>query len=255
MKILLTNDDGIYADGLHAAWRALNEAGHDVFVCVPDRPRSAIGHAITMHKPLRAKTVETPEGVAFTSNGTPADCVPLALLQLMDVEKNGAPDLVISGINLGPNLGDDVHYSGTVAGAMEAMLNGIPAFAISLADWKDADWRAAAAFCADFASKMKTLALPRDTFLNINVPNLPPEKIAGARVTSQGSRRYKGDIVRHYAPNIGEYYWRGGEIVDRVEESDTDILAVKNSFISVTPLHVDLTNREAFAGVQEALTN
>lgn len=255
MRILLTNDDGIYADGLHAAWRALNAAGYDVFVCVPDRPRSAVSHGITMHKPLRAKTVETPEGIAFTSNGTPADCVPLALLQLMDVEKNGLPDVVISGINLGPNLGDDVHYSGTVAGAMEAMLNGIPSFAISLAAWDHADWRAAASFCADFAPKMKALSLPRDTFINVNVPNVAPEEIAGARVTSQGSRRYKGDIVKYQAPNIGEYFWRGGELVDRVEESDTDILAVKNNFISVTPLHVDLTNREAFAVVRGILEN
>jgi 5'-nucleotidase len=206
-----------------------------------------------MHKPLRAKTIHTPEGVAFTSNGTPADCVPLALMQLMDVEKNGLPDVVISGINLGPNLGDDVHYSGTVAGAMEAMLNGIPSFAISLTDWENADWRAAAAFCVEFAPKMKSLSLPRDTFVNVNVPNVAPEKIAGVRVTSQGSRRYKGDIVKYHAPNIGEYYWRGGEIVDRVEESDTDILAVKNNFISVTPLHVDLTNREAFADLQAVL--
>lgn len=255
MRILLTNDDGIYADGLHAAWRTLNAAGHDVFVCVPDRPRSAVSHGITMHKPLRAKTVETPEGIAHTSNGTPADCVPLALLQLMDVQKNGLPDIVISGINLGPNLGDDVHYSGTVAGAMEAMLNGIPAFAISLADWENADWRAAAAFCAEFAPKMQALALPRDTFININVPNVSPEEIAGVRVTAQGSRRYKGDIVKYEAPHIGEYFWRGGEVIDRVEESDTDILAVRNNFISLTPLHVDLTNREAFAAIQESLAS
>src|SRR5690606_33356439 len=116
----------------------------EVFVCVPDRPRSAISHGITMHKPLRANAVSTPDGIAHTSNGTPADCVPLALMQLMD----SPPDLVVSGINLGPNLGDDVHYSGTVAGAMEGMLNGIPSFAISLADWQNADWRAAASYAA-----------------------------------------------------------------------------------------------------------
>lgn len=253
MRILLTNDDGIHAEGLHSAWRALNAAGHDVFVCVPDRPRSAISHAITMHKPLRANIVTTPEGIAHTSNGTPADCVPLALLQLMDVPQNGGPDIVISGINLGPNLGDDVHYSGTVAGAMEGMLNGIPSFAISLADWQNADWRAAAAFCARFAPIMKTLALPRDTFINVNVPNVAPEAIAGVRVTAQGSRRYKGDIVKYHAPHIGDYYWRGGELIDRVEGDDTDILAVKNNFIAVTPLHVDLTNREAFSVLQQAL--
>lgn len=248
MRILLTNDDGIHAPGLHAAWRALNEAGHEVFVCVPDRPRSACSHQITMHKPLRASQVETRDGLANTCNGTPADCVPLALLQLMP----NPPDLVISGINLGPNLGDDVHYSGTVAGAMEGLLNGFPAIAISLAGWNNPQWQAAAAFCADFALKMPTLKLPRDTFININVPNLPPGQIQGVRVTTQGSRRYKGDISRHEAPNVGVYYWRGGEIIDRSETDDTDILAIQNNYISVTPLHVDLTRRDALDILKQA---
>jgi 5'-nucleotidase len=254
MRILLTNDDGIYADGLHAAWRALKSVG-EVFVCVPDRPRSAISHGITMHKPLRAHAVSTPNGVAWTSNGTPADCVPLALLQLMPQTDFGPPDLVVSGINLGPNLGDDVHYSGTVAGAMEGMLNAIPAMAISLADWENPDWRASADFCADFAPRLLGLStrLPRDTFVNVNVPNLAPEAIRGVRITTQGSRRYKGDIVKYEAPQIGVYYWRGGELVDRSETADTDILAVKEGYISVTPLHVDLTNRGAMDVLQAAL--
>ena len=247
MRLLLTNDDGIHAPGLHAAWNALNAADFDVFVCVPDRPRSACSHQITMHKPLRAKSVETVDGLAWTCNGTPADCVPLALLQLM----SDKPDLVISGINLGPNLGDDVHYSGTVAGAMEGILNGIPAVAISLADWQDARWEAAAGFCAEFAAKMNTLQLPRDTFVNINVPNLPRQDIKGVRVTTQGSRRYKGDITRHESRYAGVYYWRGGEVIDRSETEDTDILAVHNGYISVTPLHVDLTRRDALPLLQE----
>ncbi len=241
MRILLVNDDGIHAPGLHAAWRALNAAGYDVFTCVPDRPRSAVSHAITMHKPLRANQVQTPEGIAHTCNGMPADCVPLALLQLMPAP----PDLVVSGINLGPNLGDDVHYSGTVAGAMEGILNGVPGFAISLAHWENPIWDAAARFCAEFAGKMESLRLPRDTFVNVNVPNVPPSEIRGVRVTTQGSRRYKGDISRHEAPQVGVYYWRGGEVIDRSETDDTDIVAVKNNYISVTPLHVDLTRRDA----------
>jgi 5'-nucleotidase len=252
MRILLTNDDGIYANGLHAVWRAFNNAGYKVFVCVPDRPRSAVSHGITMHKPLRANEVSTPDGVAWTSNGTPADCVPLALLQLIPQTGFGSPDLVVSGINLGPNLGDDVHYSGTVAGAMEGMLNAIPAMALSLADWTNPDWRAATEFCADFAPRFLELStrLPRDTFVNVNVPNLAPEAIRGVRITTQGSRRYKGDIVKYEAPQIGAYYWRGGELIDRSETADTDILAVKAGYISVTPLHVDLTNRNAMSVLQ-----
>lgn len=249
MRILLTNDDGIGAPGLDAAWRALKEAGHEVFVCVPDRPRSACSHQITMHKPLRAKTVETADGIAYTSNGTPADCVPLALLQLM----SAPPDLVVSGINLGPNLGDDVHYSGTVAGAMEGVLNGLPAIAVSLADWSNADFTAAATFVADLAPRVPGMQLARDVFLNVNVPNLAPAAICGVRVTSQGSRRYKGDITRHEAPQVGTYYWRGGELLDRSERDDTDILAVKNGYISVTPLHVDLTNLESFTPLKQGL--
>lgn len=249
MKILLTNDDGIYAPGLHNLWRALHNAGHDIFVCVPDRPRSACSHSITMHKPLRAHRVETEEGIAFTSNGTPADCVPLALLQLMEWQ----PELVISGINLGPNLGDDVHYSGTVAGAMEGMLNGIPSVAISLTDWENPQWEAACAFCVELAPKVLLMDLPRDTFLNVNVPNLPPTKIKGVKVTTQGSRRYKGDIVKYQAPQIGIYYWRGGELVDRSETDDTDILAAREGYISVTPLHVDLSNKDAMAKVGKVL--
>lgn len=248
MQILLTNDDGIYAPGLHAAWNALKTIG-EVFVCVPDRPRSACSHSVTLHKPLRANKVETLDGIAHTSNGTPADCVPLAMLQLMDVK----PDLVVSGINLGPNLGDDVHYSGTVAGAMEGLLNGVPSLAISLADWSNPNWEAATNFLRDFAPKVPNLELARDTFLNVNVPNLSSENINGVRVTSQGSRRYKGDVSRHEAPHVGVYYWRGGEIIDRSERDDTDILAIKNGFISVTPLHVELTNYDSMAVVAAAL--
>jgi len=248
MRILLTNDDGIHAPGLHAAWQALKSVG-EVFVCVPDRPRSACSHSITMHKPLRANEVMTADGVAHTSNGTPADCVPLAMLQLMPHE----PDLVVSGINLGPNLGDDVHYSGTVAGAMEGMLNGIPSFAISLAAWNDPQWETAASFCAEFAGKMMNLPLPVDTFVNINVPNVTTSEIKGVLATTQGSRRYKGDIVRHEAPQIGVYYWRGGELIDRSETDDTDILAVAQNYISVTPLHVDLTRRDALDILKQAV--
>ena len=248
MRILLTNDDGIGAPGLDAAWRALKTIG-EVFVCVPDRPRSACSHQITMHKPLRANTVETADGLAFTSNGTPADCVPLALLQLM----SAPPDVVVSGINLGPNLGDDVHYSGTVAGAMEGVLNGFPALAISLADWQDANFQSAADFLQRFVPQIPRLQLARDVFLNVNVPNLAPQEIRGTRVTSQGSRRYKGDISRHEAPQVGTYYWRGGELIDRSETDDTDILAVKEGFISVTPLHVDLTNRDSMAELRNVL--
>jgi 5'-nucleotidase len=249
MRILLTNDDGIHAEGMHAAWNALSAAGHEVFVCVPDRPRSAIGHAITMHKPLRVRQVDTRDGIAHTTNGTPADCVTMALLHLMPAP----PDLCVSGINLGPNLGDDVHYSGTVGGAMEAILNGIPSMAISLNTHKNPLWDAAAQFCARIVPHIAAFELPRDTFINVNVPNVAPSEIEGVRVTSQGSRRYKGDLVRYEAPVVGDYYWRGGEVIDRAETDDADVFVVKKNLISVTPIHVDLTRRDAMEKVGAVL--
>ncbi len=250
MKILLTNDDGIGADGLHAAWHALQNAGHEVTVCVPDRPRSACGHSITMHKPLRVKEVQTRDGMAYTTNGTPADCVTLALLHIFETP----PELCVSGINLGPNLGDDVHYSGTVGGAMEAVLSGIPALAMSLNTHSDAIWDAAAAFCVQIAPHIGAMNLPRDTFLNVNVPNLAPDAIQGVKVTSQGSRRYKGDLGRYNAPVVGDYYWRGGEVIDRAESEDADVAIIKQGFISVTPIHVDLTRRDAMESVAAVLS-
>ena len=245
LQILLTNDDGFNAPGLQAAWGALLNAGHEVFVCAPDKPRSACSHQITMHKPLRVKAIETKAGLAHACNGTPADCVPLAILQLM----TRPPDLIVSGINLGANLGDDVHYSGTVGGAMEGTLYGFRTVAMSLDAHENPDWRGAAAFIGEFAVKIVALDLPRDTFLNVNVPNLAPELLKGARATSQGTRRYKGDITRHTAPRQGDYFWRGGEVIDRAESDDADVLLVKDGWISVTPLHVDLTRRDAMASV------
>lgn len=199
-----------------------------------------------MHEPIRVKEVETPDGKAWACSGFPADCVPMAILQLM----RALPDVVVSGINLGPNLGDDVHYSGTVAGAMEGLLNGVPSFAISLADYENPRWEAAAEFCARFAPQMAQAKLPLDTFVNVNVPNIAPHELRGVRVTTQGSRRYKGDIVRYEAPHIGVYYWRGGEVIDRPDSGESDIWAVKNNYIAVTPLHVDLSNRAAHEVLQ-----
>ena len=177
----------------------------------------------------------------------PADCVPLAILQLM----KAPPEVVISGINLGPNLGDDVHYSGTVAGAMEGLLNGIPSMAISLADYENPQWEGAAHFAARFAPQMAQLKLPPDTFVNVNVPNVPPDEIRGVKITTQGSRRYKGDIVRYEAPHIGVYYWRGGEVIDRPDSGESDISAVKDNYIAVTPLHVDLSNIAAHEALKK----
>lgn len=238
MKILITNDDGIYAPGITALAESLAGVA-DIAVVAPDRERSAVSHALTLHHPLRA--VQVAPG-RFAVDGTPTDCVNLAIHSLLDFR----PDLVVSGINRGANLGDDVTYSGTVAAALEATLMGIPAFAVSLVTLADdADYAGAAAFAAKLAGLVLRNGLPRDTFLNVNVPpdcgspQLPP------LVTSQGKRCYEGSIVDKVDPRGRSYYWIGTADLTFHDLEGSDYAAVKRGHISITPLHLDMTNHQS----------
>jgi 5'-nucleotidase len=240
MKILVTNDDGISAPGIIALVEALSAVG-EVAVVAPDRERSAVSHALTLHHPLRAECLAPGR---FSVDGTPTDCVNLGIHCLIDFH----PDLVVSGINRGANLGDDVTYSGTVAAAMEATLMGIPAFAISLATREEmADYRAAAAFAARLALTIRANRLPKDTFLNVNVPDIPPQSLAGPLITVQGKRRYEGTIVDKVDPRGRSYYWIGTADLDFLDIEGSDFSAVSRGHISVTPLHLDLTNHRSLA--------
>lgn len=244
MLILVTNDDGINAPGLRALSRALITIGK-VAIVAPERERSAIGHGITMHKPLRATEVpwEEPISRGLAINGTPADCVKLALDALLEE----TPALVVSGINNGENLGTDVLYSGTVSGAIEGCINGRPSLAVSLAGEGELDFTFAADFTRRLAREIIARGLPPGTLLNLNIPYRPVAEIKGLVVTRLGRRRYFNTISHRLDPRGRDYYWLAGEVKDLDQEPDTDIGALGRGMISITPLHLDLTNY-AFQG-------
>ena len=240
MKILVTNDDGIHAPGIKALSAALESHGR-VVVVAPDRERSAIGHALTLHHPLRAVKIGPN---SFAVDGTPTDCVNLGIHTLLDFK----PDLVVSGINSGGNLGDDVTYSGTVSAAMEATLMGIPAFSISLVTTGEGNnFAAAAEFAIKLAYLIRRNGLPDDTFLNVNVPDLPAERVLAPLITCQGKRRYEGMIIDKVDPRGKNYYWIGTVDLNFHDTEGSDFSAVSSGHISITPLHLDLTNYNSIA--------
>lgn len=236
MRILISNDDGILAEGITALRKSLEEVA-EVFVVAPDRERSATGHKITMHRPLRAKELDFPGSKArcWAVDGTPADCVKLGLEALLP----DPPDLVLSGINGGPNLGIDVLYSGTVSAAIEGIINDIPAMAISLASYQIMDFSYAGSFIKEFVCRVGG-HLPSRTLLNINVP---PGSLRGARVTRLCNRRYINVFEKRIDPRGRTYFWMAGEPLDLdAHDPETDVCAVKNQYVSVTPVSFDLTD-------------
>jgi 5'-nucleotidase len=240
--ILITNDDGIHSAGLQALADRMQSLGR-VAVVAPDRERSAIGHALTLHTPLRAE--EITDG-RWAVSGTPTDAVSLGIQELLQ-EK---PDLVISGINKGGNMGDDLTYSGTVAAAMEATLMGVPAMAVSLAgqSFKYQDFSAAASIACHLAKTILEHGLPADTFLNINVPD---GAFHGIRLTRQGKRIYEDAVVQNRDPRGRSYYWIGAGSLGFQDLEGTDFHAVHNGYVSVTPLHLDLTNYAAMERLRQ----
>jgi 5'-nucleotidase len=241
MHILVTNDDGIQAAGLHALAQALRPLG-DVTVLAPDRNWSASGHVKTMHRPLRVREVELPDGTpALSSDGAPSDCVALAVLGVLD----RPIDMVVSGINPNANLGHDVTYSGTVTAAMEAAIQGLPGIAVSL-DTPEGhsgarDYTPAAEVAASIARRVMQNGLPRGLVLNVNVPYGPRQGMRGVAVTRQGLRVYRDELVRRLDPRGRPYYWIGGESPSGLSEPDTDFWALRENYISITPLQLDLT--------------
>ena len=242
MLILLTNDDGIHSPGLEALAGQLQSLGR-VVVVAPDRERSAIGHALTLHAPLRAEEIAKDR---WAVSGTPTDAVSLGICSLLQ-EK---PDLVLSGINKGGNMGDDLTYSGTVAAAMEATLMGVPAIAMSLASqsFKLNDFTDAAIVAKQMAATVLAHGLPADTFVNVNVPDRKP---LGIRLTRQGKRVYEGAVVENRDPRGRSYYWIGAGDLGFQNLEGTDFHAVHNGYVSVTPLHLDLTNYAAMERLRQ----
>ena len=235
--ILVTNDDGIHAPGLHALADALSALGR-VRVFAPDRERSAVSHGVSLHMPLRVKPYK--EGW-YMLDGTPADCVLLAVRALLGER----PALVVSGINNGPNLGDDVTYSGTVAGAREAMLLGIPAIAMSMVSYGPRYFETGGEVALRLGRYVLEHGLPDETALNVNVPDLPFDELNGVAITRMGRRHYEDDVVRRTDPRGSDYYWIGGAATNHSPGPGTDLEAVIENKVSVTPLRRDATHHDA----------
>lgn len=251
MKILVTNDDGINAIGIRKLAEALKKLG-DVFVIAPDRERSATGHAITMHEPLRVKKVDyySEEIKAWSINGTPSDCVKLGITSLIP----DRPDIVVSGINNGPNLGTDVIYSGTVSAAIEGAINGIPSIALSLAGVGNNKKYEGAASLSCFLVE-EYLYKCKNAILNINFPLLDLKQIKGIRITELGIRKYNSSYIKRVDPMGNEYYWLSGELIKNNIIKNSDINAIENGYISITPLHYNLTDFRALKEISQMSKN
>jgi 5'-nucleotidase len=235
MRILISNDDGILARGLALLGEVCAEVGQ-VTVIAPDREQSATSHSLTLHRPLRA--TRRADG-AFQIDGTPTDCVLLGLGELMP-EK---PDWVISGVNHGPNMGEDVLYSGTVAAAMEGLAAGIPSIAISYGSFDLEHLESHRDHLRRLLERiLRVASFPKETLLNINLPPVPGDDVKGIRVTSLGSRVFHEEIARMQDPWGREIYWIGGGRATWSGGAESDFQAVREGYVSLTPLHVDLTN-------------
>src|SRR5512146_693077 len=238
LMILITNDDGVYSLCIQILAKRLRELD-TVVIVAPDRERSAAGHSMTLHRPL---LIEEVREAMYSVNGTPTDCVNIAVKGLL----SETPRLVVSGINKGPNLGDDVTYSGTVAGAIEGILLGIPSFSISLAARENFRFAEAAEVAVRTAARIMSEGLPEGTLLNINVPNVALSDIQGTRITRLGKRIYHQMTVERVDPRGKKYYWIGGGEPDWEREDGTDLDAVDRGMVSITPLHLDRTHYPSF---------
>ncbi|MEW6409158.1 MAG: 5'/3'-nucleotidase SurE [Nitrospirota bacterium] len=235
--ILATNDDGVYSPGLQILGKTLRGLG-EVVIVAPDRERSAASHSLTLHRPLLVEEIKKD---IYSVNGTPTDCVIIGVRGILKRK----PDLVISGINKGPNLGDDITYSGTVAGAIEGRILGISSMAVSLVASENFLFNEAANFVLRLSEMILEYGLPEDTLLNVNIPNLPLSEINGVRVTGQGKRIY-GDILTEMSDPTGKkHFWIGGNRLSWEKAEDTDFDAIEKNAISITPIHLNLTNYSA----------
>jgi 5'-nucleotidase len=241
MRILLSNDDGYLAPGLACLARALASQAH-VDVVAPERDRSGASNSLTLTQPLR---VQKGENGFYYVDGTPTDCVHLAITGLLDTE----PDMVIAGINRGANLGDDVIYSGTVAAAMEGRFLGLPAIAVSLAGKAGTHFETAAEVVLRLLDKLQRDPLPADTILNVNVPDVPLEQLAGYEATRLGHRHKAEPVIRAADPHGNPVYWVGAPGSEADAGQGTDFYAVRHHAVSITPLHVDLTRYTALEQV------
>ncbi len=245
MKILISNDDGISALGIQSLMEVLCKE-HEVYVVAPDRERSAAGHSLTLHTPLRVEELESRFGAKriWVTTGTPGDCVKIAINAIL--AENEKPDIIISGINHGPNLGTDILYSGTVSCAMEGAMLGYPAIAMSLASMTPEPiyFLSAAKFLLKFLKQIEKMKFPKNTILNINTPALVEEDIPGVEITKLGTKMFTDNYEKRVDPRGKVYYWMAGELTTKHEEDGTDIAALRHNMVSITPVCFELTNTE-----------
>lgn len=242
--ILVTNDDGVSSQGIIALFEAMKQIGN-AYIVAPDRERSAVSHMLTMHRPFKVKEIDKN---TYTVDGTPTDCVVIGADKILP-EK---PSLIVSGINKGGNVGDDISYSGTVSAAVEGTIMGIRSFAISLVGEKNFHFDTAAHWAIEVAKYIFEKSLPQDTLLNVNIPNLPKNKIAGIKFTRQGKRVYDNAVHETLDPKKNKYFWIGGGTPSWEEGDNTDIQAVQHDYVSITPIHLDLTNYEALGVLKKS---
>ena len=238
----MTNDDGIHSDGLIKLEEALREIG-DVYVIAPATEMSGTSHSLTLARPLRIKRIDNRH---WSVDGTPTDCVTLALNKIIGPDEQ--PEICVSGINYGANLGDDVSYSGTVAGALEATILGVPSVAMSLVTKRNFDFTHAARFAIRIVQKVLQEGLPKGTLLNINVP---PGEIKGARLTKQGIKHARPVITENKDPRGKPYYWIGEQYYGAAAEDGTDYRAIEQGFVSITPIRSDMTDHRAFSLMED----
>ena len=255
MRILISNDDGINATGIKALLKPLQQAGHEIIVVAPDKENSAQSHAITVHEPIFLEEYTFAENAdikAWVVCGRPADCTKIALEVILT---DKMPDLVISGINNGSNLGLDTIYSGTVSAALEASMHNIPAIAVSLdSRSKQADFSVAAEITVKLVDEYQKLALPKGTMLNVNVPAVTAEKIKGIRVAKLGNISYDNVFAERKDLRGRTYYWLGGEaVIYDSEDLSVDTGAVRNNWVAVTPLCYDLTDQASLAKIKDVI--
>lgn len=243
--ILITNDDGIQSEGIKVLYEEIRKKYRCVVVA-PDRERSAISRALTLYRPLR---VERINGEFYSVDGTPTDCVNLAVNSLFKKKIK----MVVSGINKGPNMAEDVTYSGTVSAAMEGLLLGIPSIAISCSAKSDFIFETSAKVALNIVDVVLKKGLPQDTLLNINVPNLAFNEIKGIKITRLGKKKYSDTIIEKLDPRGKKYYWLAGEEIGYEPLENTDLEAVYNGYVSITPIHLDLTNYAVIDQLKEEI--
>ena len=255
MNILISNDDGIAANGIRVLTEVLSQK-HNVYVVAPDRERSAAGHSLTLHTPLRVEELDSGKHgakKAWVTTGTPGDCVKMAVNALLSNDEK--PDYVISGINHGPNLGADILYSGTVSCAMEGAMLGIPSIAVSLASMtaQYEDFHFGANFILSLLDKINDFHFPKKSILNVNIPNLDAEDIAGVAITELGRRMFTDDYEKRVDPRGKVYYWLAGELINEPADARTDVAAVRNNMISITPVTYEMTRTETIKDLDNIL--